>query len=247
MKYGCCHLSIIPLRKEKDHKSELVSQFLYGDSFKIIKKKDNWLYVSGLLDHYEGWIEQKQQQEISEKNAVALNKNPILAFDLVHYVVSQNGLKPLVIGSNVGVSDFFGDEFDGQVVSKKKNKTMLCDFAHLYRNAPYLWGGKTPFGIDCSGLVQMVYRLYGSNLPRDAYQQAEIGASLSFIEESEPGDLAFFDNQQGDIIHVGILLKNHHIIHAHGTVRVDRIDQTGIFNIHNNMHSHKLRLIKRIV
>ncbi len=124
---------------------------------------------------------------------------------------------------------------------------MLCDFAHLYRNAPYLWGGKTPFGIDCSGLVQMVYRLYGINLPRDAYQQAEIGASLSFIEESEPGDLAFFDNQQGDIIHVGILLKNHNIIHAHGTVRVDQIDQTGIFNIHNNMHSHKLRLIKRIV
>ena len=124
---------------------------------------------------------------------------------------------------------------------------MLCDFAYHFRNAPYLWGGKTPFGIDCSGLVQMVYRLYGINLPRDAHQQAEIGASLSFIDESEPGDLAFFDNEQGDIIHVGILLKNHNIIHAHGTVRVDRIDQTGIFNSYNNMHSHKLRLIKRVV
>jgi cell wall-associated NlpC family hydrolase len=117
----------------------------------------------------------------------------------------------------------------------------------MYLNAPYLWGGKTPFGIDCSGFTQMVYKLNGYHLLRDASQQASQGIPLSFIEESEPGDLAFFDNEEGNIIHVGIMMENNYIIHASGKVRIDRLDHLGIYNADTNRHTHKLRVIKKII
>ena len=123
----------------------------------------------------------------------------------------------------------------------------MIETAYLFLNAPYLWGGKTIFGIDCSGFTQMVYKLNGHQLLRDASQQATQGDPLSFIEESEPGDLAFFDNEEGLITHVGIMLKDNHIIHASGKVRVDRIDHTGIYNNELRTHTHKLRVIKRII
>jgi len=126
-------------------------------------------------------------------------------------------------------------------------KDKVIDNAMMYLNSPYLWGGRTPFGIDCSGFSQMVYRLNGVDLPRDAHEQAEVGTTLSFVEESESGDLAFFDNNEGKIIHVGIILDSNSIIHASGKVRVDKIDQQGIFNQNSGIHTHKLRLIKKII
>ena len=117
----------------------------------------------------------------------------------------------------------------------------------MYLNTPYLWGGRSPFGIDCSGFTQMVYKINGISLKRDASEQAQEGETLSFIEESEAGDLVFFDDKEGNITHVGLLLEKHNIIHAYGTVRIDKIDQTGIFNSETQTHSHKLRLIKKIM
>ena len=151
------------------------------------------------------------------------------------------------MGSNVSGASILKHKYKGPAMVGKKEKSNLLKSASLYLNAPYLWGGKTPMGIDCSGLTQMMYRINGYKIPRDASEQSLLGETLSFIDESEPGDLAFFDDEEGNIIHVGLLLQNHHILHAHGKVRIDRIDQTGIYNIESQKHSHKLRIIKKII
>ncbi len=237
------------MRLESDDRSELVSQLLYGDCFKIIKRNKNWLYIKTLVDNYSGWIDQKQHLPVPEKKAESISfKNPQYALPLVYFLeTASQQMLSVVMGSNVKAAAFLNQSFEGAVVKGKRKKKDLVATALMYLNTPYLWGGKTPFGIDCSGFTQMVYRMNGELLPRDAAQQAEIGNTLSFIDESEPGDLAFFDNAEGKIIHVGILLENHHIIHAHGCVRIDRIDQTGIYNASTHHHTHKLRLIKKIV
>jgi len=128
-----------------------------------------------------------------------------------------------------------------------KNVNDLITYANSFVGTPYLWGGRSPFGIDCSGFVQMVYKLNGYKLDRDSHQQSNLGSALSFIEESEPGDLAFFDNDEGKIIHVGIIMENNKIIHASGKVRIDGIDQSGIYNKETKSHTHKLRVIKKII
>jgi cell wall-associated NlpC family hydrolase len=137
-------------------------------------------------------------------------------------------------------------QFAGQVLDHQLNKLSILEHSFTYLNAPYLWGGRSSFGIDCSGFTQMVYMLAGFQLPRDAKDQAKLGETLSFIEEAEPGDLAFFDNEEGNIVHVGIIMADNYIIHASGKVRIDRLDQYGIANNELKTHSHRLRVIKKI-
>ena len=95
--------------------------------------------------------------------------------------------------------------------------------------------------------MQMVYKLNGRNLLRKAQEQATQGTALSFIEESEAGDLAFFDNSEGVIDHVGLIMDNNYIIHVDGKVRIDRLDHTGIYNMEKGNYTHKLRVIKKII
>jgi cell wall-associated NlpC family hydrolase len=200
-------------------------------------------------DGYEGWIDNKQFQLIEKEDyKIYSSKKEQLCGDLVSFISDKDHkLQPIVMGSVLSAQSLLNHDFDGEVLIGQQQKNQLIETALLYLNTPYLWGGKTPFGIDCSGFTQMVYRLNGFKLLRDASQQATQGDALSFIEESTAGDLAFFDNNEGDIIHVGIIMENHHIIHAHGKVRIDRIDHTGIYNIDTKTHSHKLRVIKSIV
>jgi hypothetical protein len=237
------------MRSEPSHQSELVSQLLYGDCFKITSKKKGWLQITALVDQYSGWIDEKQATSISKSDAEEVTiKTPLYSTRLVDYIETPDGeLTALVLGSNIGACKWLGHQYDGPTQPKKMDKSNLLKTASLYLNAPYLWGGKTPMGIDCSGLTQMTYRINGLSIPRDASLQAQLGETLSFIDESEAGDLAFFDDAEGKIIHVGLLLENHYILHAHGKVRIDRIDQTGIYNTETQQHSHKLRIIKKLV
>ena len=237
------------MRSNNFHESELVSQLLYGDCFKILSSKNEWLQIKTLNDSYVGWINNKQVNEISKINAEKITfDDKIFSIRLIDYIeTDENKLSSIVLGSNIGACKYLGHKYDGPKTKKTKTKPNLTKVASMYLNSPYLWGGKTPFGIDCSGLTQMIYRINGYKIPRDASQQSEFGETLSFIEESEPGDLAFFDNKEGKIIHVGMLLENNYILHAHGNVRIDRIDQTGIFNQEKQKHSHKLRIIKKII
>jgi gamma-D-glutamyl-L-lysine dipeptidyl-peptidase len=252
--FGICNLSIIPLRFEPNDRSEITSQILFGEHFEIIDTNKQWSKIKLHYDDYEGWIDSKQFQFISKENYQNLSKEAIiLNSDLVEYLSSSNGtLIPITLGASLS---FLNNQeiniqnllFEGLKISGIKLKSNLICTAYLYLNAPYLWGGKTPFGIDCSGFTQMVYKLNGYKLLRDASQQATQGEVLSFIEESEPGDLAFFDNENGDIIHVGIILENNYIIHASGKVRLDRLDHLGIYNAETNRHTHRLRVIKKII
>lgn len=237
------------MRKENNHRSEMVSQLLYGDCFKIIGTKKEWLQITTLVDSYTGWIDNKQSHAIEESIAKKVGvETPSYTTQLIDYLETPNNeLIALVLGSNVKASSLLKHIYEGSQTTGKKEKSNLLKIASLYLNTPYLWGGKTPMGIDCSGLTQMTYRINGYNIPRDASQQSLIGETLSFIDESEPGDLAFFDDDEGNIIHVGLLLQNHHILHAHGNVRIDRVDQTGIYNLETQQHSHKLRIIKKVI
>ena len=249
MQYGVCNLSIVPLRFEPSDKTELVSQVLYGDLFKVLEKRKTWSKIRLAFDKYEGWIDNKQYVEISKEDYTTLKDEPLkLSSDLVEFIQNENEqLVTIPIGSSLNALKLLNHKHDGNYITKVQPKEHIPQTAFIYLNAPYLWGGKTPFGIDCSGFTQMVYKLNGHKLLRDASQQATQGVALSFIEESEPGDLAFFDNDEGTIVHVGIILKDNHIIHAHGKVRIDRLDHTGIYNVDTNKHSHKLRVIKKII
>lgn len=252
--FGICNLSNIPLRIEPNDRSEIVSQVLFGEHFMVLENLKQWIKIKLQFDDYTGWIDEKQFQYISENEYNQLSSEGfVLNADLVQYITTaDNLLLPITLGSSLS---FLNDPeinknkfiFEGLKVSGKKPKSELIKTAFLYLNAPYLWGGKTPFGIDCSGFTQMVYKLNGYKLLRDASQQASQGEALSFIEESEPGDLAFFDNELGNIIHVGIIMNDNYIIHASGKVRIDRLDHLGIYNPETNRHTHKLRVIKKII
>jgi len=252
--FGICNLAMIPLRAEASDRSEIVSQVLFGEHFKVLEQEKQWSLIKLQYDDYEGWIDTKQFQPISEACYNQLSSDAIiLNADLIEYVVApSNLLLPIPLGASlsflnnpeINTANF---NFEGTKISGVKPRKNIITSAFMYLNAPYLWGGKTPFGIDCSGFTQMVYKLNGYKLLRDASQQATQGEALSFIEESEPGDLAFFDNDEGRIIHVGIIMENNYIIHASGKVRIDRLDHLGIYNAETGKHTHKLRVIKKII
>ena len=248
MQYGICNLGIVPIRFETSDKSELVSQLLYGDIFKVLETRKKWSRIRVDFDKYEGWIDNKQYLEINESDYKIISlESHICSTDLLEYISDGDNLFTIPLGSTLNGLSLLNHTFDGNSTNNVVQKSEFLKTAFLYLNAPYLWGGKTPFGIDCSGFTQMVYKINGHKLKRDASQQAMQGEALSFIEESEPGDLAFFDNSEGNIIHVGIIMEDNYIIHAHGKVRIDRLDHSGIYNIEQNKHTHKLRVIKKII
>ena len=254
MLYGICNLSIVPLRLEASDSSEMTTQVLFGEHFKVLDKRKNWSKIRLHFDGVEGFIDNKQYQETTEDIHKELStSSTFLSGELIDFITHKdNSLSTISLGSSlpfyenhsfkVNDSSFI---YEGAVFSKQLPKDAIIKTAFLYMNSPYLWGGKTPFGIDCSGFTQMVYKLCGYSLLRNAKQQAIQGEVLSFIEESEPGDLAFFDDNEGTITHVGIIMKDHHIIHAYGKVRIDKLDHSGIYNV--DTKRHKLRVIKKII
>ncbi len=258
MQFGICTLSVVPARKEPSGTSEMVTQLLFGDHYSVLESIEGWLRIKIAYDHYECWISQKQHSKLSETGFDELEKTAVVLSNelvqVVHNKTTNTGF-PITIGARLpgfhlhqAIVDDYRFQFEGSTSAphKKNDPQEILATAFLFMNAPYLWGGKSPFGIDCSGFTQLVYKLNGYKLPRDAYQQVELGAPLSFVEEAEPGDLAFFDNEEGKIVHVGILLDNQQIIHASGSVRIDKFDHYGIFSGDTKKYSHTLRVIKRL-
>jgi len=233
--------SVAPLRREPSDKSEMISQALYGERAEILEHQEKWSMVRMEADGYEGWIDNKQLAVVQSDDSLVM-----LSSAISPCVLSNGELIILPAGSLIS-SDL---RCDSTQPGWNGSAESLESCALQFLNAPYLWGGRTVLGIDCSGFTQLLMRLNGKMLPRDAYQQAECGSPINFIEEAQTGDLAFFDNSEGRIIHVGMVLRqsptNVRIIHASGCVRIDTLDHEGIFNHTSEQYTHKLRIIKRI-
>lgn len=256
--YHVCRIAVAPLRREPTDRSEIVSQLLFGDRVEMLEKTEKWCFVRQLSDDYEGWMDYKQLQKITELQfsddraytyvSPCQLDNTLIASNGTAYYLSPGSTLPFY---KQGFCYLGEEQFEVRstpIIPNKTNfKAEVEKTARFFENTPYLWGGRTLFGIDCSGFVQMVYKLNGIQLRRDASQQAEQGELVDFLEAAAPGDLAFFDNEEGRITHVGLMLSNNTIIHSAGKVRIDPIDGQGIYNAELGKYTHKLRIIKRFV
>ena len=261
MTYGICNLSVIPLREEARHGSEMVSQLLFNETYTVLDRTHEWVLIrfengetapltdgsstlrgsqsSGTFAFYQGWIQAKQFCEISEEEYNALKTKQIY---LINKPVAEYKGKILSLGTPL-----YEPHPDAVELPTEVHPEMMVEYAMLLLGAPYLWGGRCAMGIDCSGLTQVCGRMAGLSLPRDANQQIACGELVYFLQETLPGDLAFFGDEDGQITHVGIVMGNEQIIHASGQVRIDYLDQSGIFNKERNEHTHRLQVIKRLI
>ena len=259
MTYGICNLSAIAMRKEPRHGSEMVSQLLYNETYTVLDKTKEWVLVrtghglSPFLEDepsalqqakdsgaypYDGWIQAKQFCEISDEDYLALKaKRPFL----INKPVAVYKDKFLTMGTPL-----YEPHPDAIEMPTEFHPEMMVDYAKLLLDVPYLWGGRTTMGIDCSGMVQICARMAGLLLPRDSSQQVKEGDLVYFLQEIQLGDLAFFGEEDGHITHVAIVIGNEQVIHCSGQVRIDYLDQTGIFNKEKNEHTHLLQAVKRL-
>lgn len=258
MQYGVCRLSLVPVRSEPAHKAEQTSQLLFGDHFEVIETHSDgkWLKIRTYLDQYEGWIARNQFYEISAEFFEYINRAELkITLDVTSSILFNKSPVVILLGSIIPItgSELFRMEeqfaFNGEskTIGLKRDFEYLQGIAHKYLNAPYQWGGKSPFGIDCSGFTQMVFRICGYQLNRDAWQQALQGKPVTSLEEAQPGDLVFFNREDGRIDHVGILLPRGRIIHASGRVRIDSVDENGIIHAETKVLTHPLAKIRRIL
>lgn len=253
-----CFLSVIPVRAFPSHSSEMVSQVLFGETMQVLEKDDHWIKMQLDYDGYTGWVDEKQilyidgfvTKQINDNvqfvsldvNTMALKGNNKESF----YFPAGSTLPFFSDGKCLLGSDFFQVTSSNVIVPNiEEFETDVQETAKRFLNVPYLWGGRTHYGIDCSGFSQIVFKMLGIKIKRDASEQAEQGRVVDFLSEAQSGDLAFFDNEDGKITHVGIMLNNSQIIHASGRVKIDMIDNQGILSIDQKKYTHKLRIIKR--
>ncbi|MEO5946613.1 MAG: C40 family peptidase [Chitinophagaceae bacterium] len=254
MNYAIISVPAAPVRRKPGHREEMVNQLLFGELVKVIKTKGElWVKIQSLHDGYIGWMTNTMLQSIEEDKANTING--FATAELLNTILLGENKFHIPVGSSLPVFEngkgrlgeteyiFSGKYFKrGEQVPSTQLVTQLST---AWLNAPYLWGGRTPLGVDCSGFVQVIYKLMGIDLPRDAWQQAQVGKSVKIFSEVKPGDLAFFDNKE-DIVHVGIILENNQLIHSSGKVRMDLLTKKGIINTETGKKTLRLRTVRRI-
>jgi gamma-D-glutamyl-L-lysine dipeptidyl-peptidase len=248
-----CENVFIPLRSGPTHKSEMLSQILFGEKYTVTDISGNWMKIETLFDSYKGWIDiHHLQQEVDngDSDSHVLNRSLLCYRNDKTKMILEAGCEiynpdfikgRFTAGNNTYITSH---EFNSNYISANES---VADTAMKFINSPYIWGGRVPSGIDCSGLTQLIYKIHGVAIARDSWKQSEEGKPVDFINEARPGDLVFFDNDRGKISHVGMILSQGLVIHSSGRVRIDSIDHQGIFKKEINGYSHKLRMIRRIV
>ncbi|MDZ4666992.1 MAG: C40 family peptidase [bacterium] len=257
MEKGICLLSLVPLRAGPSSTSELVTQLLFGESYEIIERHNDWVKITTTSENYIAWISQNQVSawDQSSENVLLLRNFPFtIASNQINntplYLLPGSILHNLKFDVSASTFEINQNVYDislGLDDIRSLHFQEIGLYATLFLKSPYLWGGRSMWGIDCSGYTQLVYKAIGVQLPRDAYQQAECGQFVDFVNESKLGDLAFFENESGKISHVGMILEPGEIIHSSGMVRRDVIDSYGIFDEKLGKHTHKLKCVKRII
>jgi Cell wall-associated hydrolases (invasion-associated proteins) len=252
MEYGICNLAVVPLRAEPDERSEQISQVLFGEAFEIIEWTEGWAQIITAVDNYKGWINRLQFIMLGHLNYQHLQINPpkqTYKAITQAWKIRDNSVLYLPAGSSLsflnGTTCYLEKE-KFEIIGQIGQNESIDLVAKSFLNTPYLWGGRTHFGIDCSGFTQMVFKLKGYKLNRDAWMQAGQGRLIETLSSALIGDLAFFKNESNKITHVGILLNREHIIHASGKVKIDIIDEKGIYSEEESRYTHKLAFIRRI-
>jgi gamma-D-glutamyl-L-lysine dipeptidyl-peptidase len=254
--YGVVLCSMIPVRSEPREQSEMVTQLLFGEYYRIFDEKGSWYKIITQFDQYQGWIDRKLFEVASKSTFDSFDLQSASVLSSVIARAGQPGKPSLFIVAGSNLPDYNGKKGTfhienrtfqlHRIIHDPVQTRSISDTAEQFLHAPYLWGGRSPFGFDCSGFMQIVYKIHGTALKRDAAQQAEQGRTLGSLSEATQGDLAFFINDKGLINHTGLIISSGQIIHCSGYVRKDRIDEKGIFNSETSEYTHRLHKIIRI-
>lgn len=260
MKAGICELSYIPMRAGMSHKTEMTNQVLFGELFEIITIRNDWTKIRLMHDSYEAWVETSAITILDNNDSIFKDFSDFIVCKDIINLSKKNDKTTLQIpiGSKIPSNVKSAKEFkilnnnyllpeDFKNNKNTDSRQTIINAALSMINVPYLWGGRTSWGIDCSGFSQYLYSLVKINLARDASQQVNSGRTLSFVSEAQPGDLAFFDNGDGEIVHVGVIYENGKLIHASGKVKIDNLDHQGIYDKTLKRYTHNLRVVKAIL
>lgn len=257
MTHGICPLSTVAIRNSASHKSEMISQLLFGELVEILERKGRqWVKVRCAHDNLVGWVATNQIEAITPNEFERYQEEFAFVLDVFQALSTADSFLPLTLGARLpnfdGLRFFVGEKtfnYSGQAVFPQdivQGPEIIQKIAKRFLNVPFLWGGRSTLGVDGPGLVQVVFGIAGYPLPREAFEQVERGDNVDFAEQSQPADVAFFENQKGRITHAGIMLPEGKIIHSYGKVRIDKLDHYGIFNREKGGYTHKLRIIKRL-
>jgi len=254
MQKAICLQAIVPIRREPSEPGEMVTQLLFGETVSVIENNIQWMRVTCDYDNYSGWCDSKCLSIISEDDYRQLSETNYAVTSMLFAPIIEI-TKPSIYWLPAGATFYFtkkeefsiaGSTFKAPDQMTLSTNERIENLAQSFINVPYIWGGRSSFGADCSGFIQTVFKIYKTRLPRDAYQQAGCGESVDSFSEAKSGDLLFFENSVKKIVHVGMLLPNNQIVHASGKIRIDTVDQQGIYNTELSKYTHQLSLIRRI-